>query len=663
MRYGAKTLIVSLAGTACVLGVLPAGTAAAGTLTSLPITNFHQIVADTAHGHLFISQGSSSSADEILVTNLAGQEVAEIAGQDGVTGIALSPDGSTLYAALATDHAVTAIDTTTLEQTASYPLGDTNTPVDVAVQSGKVWVSYNTGTSGASIGDIDLTAAQPAFETQAAMGPWSVAPELAADPQDTGVLVAAEPAVESPAVASYDVAVDPVTVRAQSGSFANCENLGDLAVAPGGAEFVLACGFPYAHDRYSTADLSQQGSYPSETYPVAVAFDASGVVAAGTGNDASDPDLYVYQPDATTPLNILNLNGPDGGLVARGLAWAPDGSQLFAVLETSPAAFTLDVVSSPTLTQSTLSLSGPSSADVTKKVTLTGSLALSTGSAPATGTPVAITRSLAGSTSTATFNVTTAASGGFTVTDTPPGPGKYTYTASYSGSATIAAATASQVVTVSLLPVSLSLSTGASKYTYEPTVHLTAHLGTTYKNRTVSIYAQPAGAKARKLLKTAKVNARGEVTVSYKAPHNTKFSAVFSGDARYAAKTVTRTVEIRARVAESLSSYYSSERLGRITYRLYHRSALLHSRAVVSPNKHGECVEFEAEEYYQGTWYGNTATGCAKLTKSSKAYATFNLTHADIGFHYRIRADYIRSSKDTTNLSSDGPWLYFIVER
>ena len=225
-----------------VVSAVPAGNARADTTASLPITSFYQIVADGAHGHIFISQGSSS-LNEIVVTNLAGQDVTTITGQDGVMGIALSPDGSTLYAALGSSHAVTAIDTSTLQQTASYPLGDANTPVDVAVQSGKVWVSYNTGTVGsAAIGDIDLSATTPAFETQAAMGGWYTAPELAADPEDTGVLVAGDPGLSPASVASYNVTVAPATVRAQSTTLNNCDNQQDLAVVPGGAEFVLACG-------------------------------------------------------------------------------------------------------------------------------------------------------------------------------------------------------------------------------------------------------------------------------------------------------------------------------------------------------------------------------------------------------------------------------------
>jgi sugar lactone lactonase YvrE len=66
--------------------------------TTLPITSYYQMAVDAAHGHIFISQGSSGE-DGILVTDLTGQ-VTTITGQDGVFGLTLSPDGSTLYAAL-----------------------------------------------------------------------------------------------------------------------------------------------------------------------------------------------------------------------------------------------------------------------------------------------------------------------------------------------------------------------------------------------------------------------------------------------------------------------------------------------------------------------------------------------------------------------------------
>ena len=548
---------------ALAVGLLSATSAHADTSTLLPIASFYQIVADAAHGHLFISQGSSSYS-HIIVTNLAGQKVTAIAGQDGVTGIALSPDGKTLYAALGSAHAVSAIDTATLKQTGSYPVGNANTPVDVAVQSGKVWVSYNTGTAGAAaIGDIDLSAKPPAFHPQAAMGGWYAAPQLAADPHGTGVLVAAEPGLSPASVASYNVSVNPVTVRAQLTAFNNCDNEADLAVVPGGAEFILACGAPYAHYRYSTADLSQQGSYASTTYPVAVAIDATGDVAAGTANGALVPqDLFVYHQDGDTPLSTYNLASSGGNLAPRGLAWMADGSKLFAVLQSSPSTYSLHVIDSPTLKSP-----------------------------------------------------------------------------------------------------SLTLTTGSATFAYKATVHLTAHLGPTHRNRVVAIYAQSFGSRSRTLLKTGKVNSLGDLTVSYKAQHSTTFSVAFSGDAYYAPKTATRAVYVRAKVSESLSGYYRSERIGRTTYRLYHRHNKLYVHVTVEPNKSGQCVKAQVQQFYQGAWQGNATSRCGRLNSSSKFFGFLDLTHAGIGYHYRIRVDYIRSRKDTSNLGNDSAWQYFIVKR
>jgi YVTN family beta-propeller protein len=665
---------VSVLVSAVILGsgflVLPAGGAYADTPPTLPITNLFQMVADTAHGHLFISQGSDSDSDDIIVTNLAGTEVATITGQDGVGGLALSPDGSTLYAALSSADAVTAISTSTLKQTASYPLGNGDSPVFVAVQSGKVWVSYNTTTPGqATIGDINLSASPPAFETQAAMGGWYSAPQLAADPSGSGVLVAALPGISPATVASYNTTVDPATVRAEESPFNDCENEEDLAVAPGGSEFVLACGGSGAHYRYSTADLSQLGSYPTTAHPDAVAIDASGDVAAGNlvfQSSPLSPNVYVFGPDGTTPLNTYGVtSSSDSYLVPRGLAFAADGSAVFAVLEQTvlTATYVLQVISYPTLTGSDLALNGPNTADITEPVQLSGSLNLANGTAPV-GADITITRSVQGGSQTKTFSVTTTANGQYTLTDTPPGLGVYTYTASYSGSATVAPATDSLSVSVAKLTPALTLDAGRRlALPYDSTVRLSAHLGPTWSNRIVSIYAQPAGSSRRTLLKTGKVNSSGDLTATYRATHSTLFSAVYAGDAHYAARTVTSTVYVYAKVSESQTGYYGHKRIGKVTYWLYHRKALLHAHATVAPDQHGECVQFEVQEYYNHAWNGNVTTGCVKLSRASTAIAIFTLNKANLGYPYRIRADYVPSVKDNSDLANHSVWLGFIITR
>src|SRR5208337_2006521 len=97
-------------------------------------------------------------ATDLIVTTLAGNYVTTLDSGDGVEGIALSPDGKTLYAALSTENAVAAITISTIASATPtqvlYPLTGDDAPYDIAVQSGKVWVSYNSSATGAGIGDI-----------------------------------------------------------------------------------------------------------------------------------------------------------------------------------------------------------------------------------------------------------------------------------------------------------------------------------------------------------------------------------------------------------------------------------------------------------------------------------------------------------------------------
>src|SRR6516162_11696987 len=132
-------LVMAVLAAALGLAAAPAGIARADVVAQLPIQNEYQIVADTAHGHLFISQRSfSSSDDSILVTDLDGNPVTTISGENGVEGLALSPDGTTLYAALTTGDAVSAISTTTLQETARYPLPAGYAAYSMAPQSGMI---------------------------------------------------------------------------------------------------------------------------------------------------------------------------------------------------------------------------------------------------------------------------------------------------------------------------------------------------------------------------------------------------------------------------------------------------------------------------------------------------------------------------------------------
>jgi hypothetical protein len=673
MRKLTRRLGAALVAGVGLVAILPAILPATGALadsggTLLPISSFEQMVADAADSHLFFSQGGSGG---IVVTDLSGNDVATIAGTTGANGMALSADGSTLYAALDSSSEVVAISTASLQITATYSLPSGDEPEYVALQSGLVWISYNG--SSAAIGEVDPSAATPTFAAEPSMGTWYSAPELAADPSDSGVLVAGQPNNSAGQVATFDTAGSSVTTLASAAAPAGCGFVNSMAVTPGGADVVIACSGDAA-EVYSTASLSPAGSYladggPDETGTNAVSIDASGDVAVGTatisdtGTDLSGPDLYTYPAGSTTAANALTLNSVYGGswLEAGSVAWV--GSAVYGVVFYNTGAayqYYLQVIDQPLLTQSTLTLSAPSSVYLGASVHVAGTLGLSTG-APATGTAVTITRTGPSSTDTKTFPVTTGTGGTFSLADTPPGPGTFTYTASYAGSQTVAAASAAQTVTVKKLVPALTLSTAHTTYAYEPDIKLTAHLGTTYSVRTIAIYAHDLSGNKTVLLRRGSVNGKGDLTVSYRAPHSTTFTVAFAGDAKYAARSVSRTVRVRAAVSQHVSGYYGTEHHGGRLYYLFATNKTLDSKLTVRPNSRGQCVKFEVEIYYQGAWTSQT-TGCGKLSKSSTVLLKLRLHGGAIGVPYRVRGEFVPAKSDHANLAADSPWAYFMIE-
>jgi len=52
---------------------------------------------------------------------------------------------------------------------------------------------------------------------------------------------------------------------------------------------------------------------------------------------------------------------------------------------------------------------------------------------------------------------------------------------------------------------------------------------------------------------------------------------------------------------------------------------------------------------------------CLEHIEQGSGYLTVN--QADLGYPYRVRADYFRSSTDTSNLNAVSGWLYFMVEK
>jgi hypothetical protein len=431
----ASAFLAALAAVA--LSASTAGVAHADTITPLPAA--YQIFADTAHGHLFISEGTSPSFESfptdsaILVTDLGGNPVATLPGPLGVDGMTLSPDGTTLY--VAQDGGVAAFSTATLQQTSFYNIGFP--AYSVVVQSGRIWVTYGEGNSLFAIGSIDPSTGS--FGAQAFPATWFPFPPLmSADPAaQSGTVVTSTEGISPPTVASYNVSNPAaVTQIASSQQIGDCRLPNTMAVLPGGAAFVCQDVL------YNTADLSEQVFYGNGGV-VGVAADGTVAVADAPfgGFPDTSPDTFVFPPGATDFASYraaYTLEGPS--VVVSALALSADAETLYAIIQNNPVlsdpvSFTVLALDARAMT--TLALSGPASGTAHGSVTLTGQLTtqLTGAQAALPGAKVTITRTIsgAGKKPAETLSATTAADGTFTVTDALPASGTYTYTASFAG--------------------------------------------------------------------------------------------------------------------------------------------------------------------------------------------------------------------------------------
>jgi hypothetical protein len=364
----------------------------------LDLTAVAQMVVDSAHGHLFFTTDSGTGT--VVVTNLTGRTVGNL-GPVGATAMALSPDGSTLYvggtAANPADYTVNAYSTATLKLTAQYSLGNAGEPESLAVQSGMLWISIDNGMDGL-IGSVDLSAATPAFQLQLGMDEWETAPILATDPAANGdILVAVQSSEAWTQVETYNTTGDPVNFQAQTNELifsdkGTCADVFQVAVVPGGGQFIPACqvemnstaSTPDALYLYGTTGLkeggsSDQGSYAPVASPDAVAIAAdTGLIAAGGSAGTS-----IFEPGGDAPVNVFS-GAPIGG----GVALSADGSELYVVTDSSSGLY-LNVYDNPSVPRTPTPTPTPTVTPTptpTPTVTPTRTPALTVGATPSAGT-------------------------------------------------------------------------------------------------------------------------------------------------------------------------------------------------------------------------------------------------------------------------------------
>ncbi|MFI1755000.1 YncE family protein [Streptomyces sp. NPDC020571] len=644
----ATALAVVLSSAVLVGGV--AGPASADSAKGLPVKSVGDMVVDGAHQRVYVSDPTGG---KIVVTDYSGTVKATLTGLSGVSGLALSADSGQLYAAVTGGNRIVSVATSTYIRTASYPVGAA--PGDLEVVDGRIWFAH-----GTDFGSLDTSGPEPVVHLAqrgdagfyGASGMF-----LASDPAVPGVLVAGN----GGDLAVYDVSADGAALRAK-GSMDTAVKQLDLT--PDGKQVLTSWGAPeygYGLGSYSTADLTEQSGYPIDAYPNAVRVAPDGSVAGGSFS-WYEPDVHVHRPGDKVPVreydfpNTGDSSGADT-LVDGALAWAPDASRVFAVSVNTYGTHTLRALTDPTKELPSLKVAAPAKSERAKKLTVTGRL---TSRKPlAAGTGLKVTRTDVESPKGRTLAaVRTKADGSFSFTDTPPAGGKVTYKVSYAGDATHAPASGSDAVDVSRRTAALSLNNNGKVYAYGKKVTFTAHLGTTYKNRTVSIYTDPFGTdKPKKLLRTAKVNSKGNLSATVTLTRDTTVSAVFTGDARYTSKTVKSTGYARVRVSTAVSKHYKTGRIGSTTYYYFHKKTDPVFTTTMNYYK-GRKQRLQLQVYYRGAWRDSASEYFALGTGGKSAVRLE--APGESGLRARMRSSYVNgSSGDTINSTTHGSWKYF----
>ncbi|WP_317444087.1 Ig-like domain repeat protein [Streptomyces collinus] len=640
-----------------------AGPAVADSSAALPISSSGDIVVDGVHHRVFISDPAGG---KVVATDYNGTVLGTITSLPQADGLELSADSATVYVAVPGTDEIMAIDTTTLTKTGRYATGDGTDPQHLALAGGKLWFGYGSVGHG-NIGSLDLSGGQTRVSlAQEADGTWNDAPLLDSTPGAPDTLAAGSRQYYF-TLGIYDVSSDTAGRTAFLGGqdAAIGGTAEDLALTPDGTELVVATSSRDFQQVYRTSDLSETIRYPSSYWEQrSVDVAPNGLVAMGTDTYASFlPHVSIYKPGGTAPRRTANFTDEQGGVAQEALldhgdlAFAPDSSRLFAVTHGLSGKYRLRVVTDPGKAVTSITVNAPATAVRAKALTVSGKVTNTLG-LPA-GTTVAVTRTdLEYPNGKALPAAAVKADGTFSLTDTPPAGGKVTYKVSYAGDADRTAAAASDTVEVSRNSPSLTVNKNGNVYAYASNVTFTAHLGTTYKNRTLSLYADTAGdGKGKYLVKTGTVNSAGNLSVTLPLKRDTTVSASFSGDARTAPKTATSWVGAKVKVSLSLSRYYKTATVSGHTKYYFRKTTNPHLTTTMTAYP-GRSQKLEFQIYSAGAWR-SAGYEYFKLDSTGKSVVELGGTH-QTGYSMRVRSSYINnSSNDTVNSTTHGSWKYF----
>jgi hypothetical protein len=195
-------------------------------------------------------------------------------------------------------------------------------------------------------------------------------------------------------------------------------------------------------------------------------------------------------------------------------------------------------------------------------------------------------------------------------------------------------------------------------------VTLTAHLGTSSSNRTLSIYRTPVGG-TRALVKTAAAGAAGNISVKVRPTADVSYTAVWSGDSTHAATTST-AARVNVRLVMHAATRGGYRTVSGV--RLYRYSGACvkapHTGcpgflAWASPLQPGRNVGFLIQGRTSAGAWRKVLSGTLQTAASGKAgVIVYYNGRAVVGIQQRIR---FTMAKDSRHLGNTSAWLHFRV--
>ncbi|WP_428962450.1 hypothetical protein [Micromonospora fluostatini] len=421
----------------------------------LGVETVDEMVVDSTNRRLYFSLGRGRSG--VRVSDLSGGYQRTIGGLPGASGLLLSPDGATLYVALADADAVAVFDTKTLTETRRYPTGANTCPTRLAWALGKIYFGYGCAAPGFGLGSLAVGPSGGTVSLGLPLGGEYTAPPVLRGSTSSDYLLLAvdrtgpRSSLAPTQVTLLDVSWETPRRLGSDESWRECLGLEDASLSPDGGQFVLACSAirnddgllnpADYHPAYSTADLSPVRRYYGGDTPVSVTTSPDGAYVILGANSVleTDPRVHVVRADGR---GIRTYEFPRTARVIRaGVAAGGGTTTLHAVLTDQYGRNpTLHVLSEYTRGATWLSLHAPSTVEG-RTVQLTGSLSRQYLD-PLTPQRLQVKRKDAVGT-WGLPDVLADANGRFTVNDWPTRPGENVYTVTYPGSETLAPASTS----------------------------------------------------------------------------------------------------------------------------------------------------------------------------------------------------------------------------